>query len=98
MSAITCAPVILGMVELVIVCGRRAANSEERVANSKETAYYSLLAIPHSPFAGNMRIVDIREAAFPVRSQMRNASFDFFEMTTSIVAVITDALRDGRPV
>src|SRR5262250_504830 len=45
-----------------------------------------------------MRIVDIREAAFPVRSQMRNASFDFSEMTTSIVAVITDVMRDGRPV
>src|SRR5262245_10659249 len=45
-----------------------------------------------------MRITDIREAAFPVRSQMRNASFDFSEMTTSIVAVITDVVREGSPV
>jgi L-alanine-DL-glutamate epimerase-like enolase superfamily enzyme len=45
-----------------------------------------------------MRIVDIRECAVPVRSDMRNSSFDFSEMTTSVVAVITDVVRDGRPV
>src|SRR5262249_24975852 len=38
------------------------------------------------------------ERAVPVRSDMRNSSFDFAEMTTSIVAVITDVRRDGRPV
>jgi L-alanine-DL-glutamate epimerase-like enolase superfamily enzyme len=45
-----------------------------------------------------MRIVDIRECAVPVKSDMRNSSFDFSEMTTSVVAVITDVVRDGRPV
>jgi L-alanine-DL-glutamate epimerase-like enolase superfamily enzyme len=45
-----------------------------------------------------MRIIDIRERAVPLRSQLRNSSFDFSEMTTSIVAVITDVQRDGRPV
>jgi D(-)-tartrate dehydratase len=45
-----------------------------------------------------MRIVDIREAAIPLNSQLRNSSFDFTEMTTSVVAVITDVVRDGRPV
>src|SRR5205814_1963649 len=45
-----------------------------------------------------MRIVDIRETAIPLRSQLRNSSFDFSEMTTSVVAVITDVPRDGRPV
>jgi len=45
-----------------------------------------------------MRIVDIREKAIPLRSNLRNSSFDFSEMTTSIVAVITDVKRDGRPV
>ncbi|HEY4253368.1 MAG TPA: enolase C-terminal domain-like protein [Roseomonas sp.] len=45
-----------------------------------------------------MRILDIREAAIPVRSSMRNAVFDFSEMTTSIVAVITDRVVEGRPV
>jgi L-alanine-DL-glutamate epimerase-like enolase superfamily enzyme len=45
-----------------------------------------------------MRITDIRERAIPLRSKLRNSSFDFSEMTTSIVAVITDVRRDGRPV
>jgi D(-)-tartrate dehydratase len=45
-----------------------------------------------------MRIVDIRETAVPLKSDLKNSSFDFSEMTTSIVAVITDVLRSGRPV
>ncbi len=45
-----------------------------------------------------MRIVDIREVAVPLNSSMRNAAFDFSEMTTSIVAVITDVVRSGKPV
>ncbi len=45
-----------------------------------------------------MRIIDIRETALPINSQIRNSSFDFSEMTTSVVAVITDVMRDGRPV
>jgi L-alanine-DL-glutamate epimerase-like enolase superfamily enzyme len=45
-----------------------------------------------------MRILDIRETALPINSQIRNSSFDFSEMTTSVVAVITDVVRDGRPV
>jgi D(-)-tartrate dehydratase len=45
-----------------------------------------------------MRIVDIRETAIPLNSQLRNSSTDFSEMTTSVVAVITDAVRDGKPI
>src|SRR6185295_1195370 len=45
-----------------------------------------------------MRIVDIREVAVPLNTSMRNAAFDFSEMTTSIVAVITDVVRGGKPV
>jgi L-alanine-DL-glutamate epimerase-like enolase superfamily enzyme len=45
-----------------------------------------------------MRIVDIRETAVPLKSDLKNSSFDFSEMTTSVVAVITDVMRDGRPV
>ena len=45
-----------------------------------------------------MRIVDIREVAVPLNSSIRNAVFDFSEMTTSVVAVITDVIRDGKPV
>jgi L-alanine-DL-glutamate epimerase-like enolase superfamily enzyme len=45
-----------------------------------------------------MRITDIREVAVPLKSTLRNAVFDFSEMTTSVVAVYTDQQRDGRPV
>lgn len=45
-----------------------------------------------------MRIVDIREAAIPLNSSLRNAVFDFSEMTTSVVAVVTDVVREGKPV
>lgn len=45
-----------------------------------------------------MRIVDIRETAIALKSDLRNAVFDFSEMTTSVVAVITDVIRDGKPV
>jgi L-alanine-DL-glutamate epimerase-like enolase superfamily enzyme len=45
-----------------------------------------------------MRILDIRETAIPLKSDLTNSSFDFTEMTTSIVAVVTDVVRDGKPV
>jgi hypothetical protein len=45
-----------------------------------------------------MRIVDIRETAVPLRSTLANSSFDFTEMTSSVVAVITDVMRGGKPV
>ncbi|QKM65237.1 mandelate racemase [Polynucleobacter tropicus] len=45
-----------------------------------------------------MRIVDIREHSVPLNSSIRNAVFDFSEMTTSVVAVTTDVVRNGRPV
>lgn len=45
-----------------------------------------------------MRIVDIRETAIPLKSNIANSSFDFSEMTTSVVAVITDVMRAGKPV
>jgi L-alanine-DL-glutamate epimerase-like enolase superfamily enzyme len=45
-----------------------------------------------------MRIVDIRETAVPLKSDLANSSFDFSEMTTSVVAVITDVVRGGAPV
>jgi len=45
-----------------------------------------------------MRIREIRETAIPLKSSLRNAVFDFSEMTTSVVAVITDVVREGKPV
>ncbi len=45
-----------------------------------------------------MRITDIREISVALNSSLRNAVFDFSEMTTSVVAVVTDVIRDGNPV
>lgn len=45
-----------------------------------------------------MRIVDIREAVVPIASPIRNAFIDFSKMTASVVAIVTDVVRDGRPV
>jgi len=45
-----------------------------------------------------MRIVDIRETAIPIKSDLKNSSIDFSEMTTSVVAVITDVVREGKKV
>ncbi|WP_371767035.1 mandelate racemase/muconate lactonizing enzyme family protein [Massilia sp.] len=45
-----------------------------------------------------MRIVDIREQTLPISSPIRNAYIDFSKMTLSLVAVITDVVRDGKPV
>src|SRR3979490_2467142 len=45
-----------------------------------------------------MKIVDIREIAVPIKSDIRNAYIDFSQMTVSALAVITDVVRDGKPV
>jgi L-alanine-DL-glutamate epimerase-like enolase superfamily enzyme len=45
-----------------------------------------------------MRIVDVREITQPISSPIRNAYIDFTRMTTSLVAVVTDVIRDGKPV
>src|SRR5258706_15572200 len=45
-----------------------------------------------------MKIVDIREIAVPIKSDIRNAYIDFNQMTVSALAVITDVVRDGKRV
>ncbi len=45
-----------------------------------------------------MRIVDIRERTASIASDIRNAYIDFSKMTVSVAAVVTDVVRDGRPV
>ena len=44
----------------------------------------------------SVRIVDVREITKPISSPIRNAYIDFTKMTTSLVAVVTDAVRDGK--
>jgi L-alanine-DL-glutamate epimerase-like enolase superfamily enzyme len=45
-----------------------------------------------------LRIVEIRERTVPISSAIANAYIDFSKMTLSLVAVITDVVRDGKPV
>jgi L-alanine-DL-glutamate epimerase-like enolase superfamily enzyme len=45
-----------------------------------------------------MRIVEIRERTVPISSAIANAFIDFSRMTLSLVAVVTDVVRDGKPV
>lgn len=45
-----------------------------------------------------MRIVDICEVTKPISSPIRNAYIDFSKMTASLVAVVTDVVRDGHQV
>ena len=51
-----------------------------------------------SKAVSRVKIVDIRETAIPLKSTLANSSFNFSEMTTSVVAVITDVMRGGKPV
>src|SRR5579864_6268669 len=46
----------------------------------------------------SVRVVDVREITKPISSPIRNAYIDFTKMTTSLVAVVTDAKRDGKRV
>jgi len=45
-----------------------------------------------------MKIIDILESTRPITSDIRNAYIDFSKMTLSLVAVVTDVVRDGKPV
>ncbi|MBV8175939.1 MAG: mandelate racemase, partial [Verrucomicrobia bacterium] len=45
-----------------------------------------------------MRITEIREKTVPLASPIANAYIDFTQMTCSVVAVITDVVRNGKPV
>jgi len=45
-----------------------------------------------------MKIVDIQERTASIASPIRNAYIDFSKMTVSVAAVVTDVIRDGKPV
>lgn len=45
-----------------------------------------------------MKISSIEDAVVPIKSSIRNAVIDFSQMTTSIVRIQTDVVRDGKPV
>lgn len=45
-----------------------------------------------------MKIRGIRDGVVSLRSELRNAFIRFSEMTVSIVAVVSDVVRDGSPI
>jgi len=45
-----------------------------------------------------MKIIETRDTVIPIKSDIRNAYIDFGLMTVSVVALITDVIRDGKPV
>ncbi len=45
-----------------------------------------------------LRIVDIVEVTKPIATKIRNAYIDFSEMTSSLVGVVTNVERNGKPV
>ncbi|KRM77763.1 mandelate racemase/muconate lactonizing enzyme family protein [Secundilactobacillus collinoides] len=45
-----------------------------------------------------MKIVEIKEKPVPISSSIKNAYIDFSKMDVSAVAVVTDVIRDGKPV
>jgi L-alanine-DL-glutamate epimerase-like enolase superfamily enzyme len=45
-----------------------------------------------------MKIVDIKERTASIASPIRNAYINFSRMTVSVAAVVTDVIRDGKPV
>ena len=45
-----------------------------------------------------MRIVSILDDVVPINSDIRNAVIDFSKMTISIVAIVTDVVRRGKPI
>ena len=45
-----------------------------------------------------MKITAIHEKTASIASPIANAYIDFSKMTCSVVAVVTDVIRDGKPV
>ena len=45
-----------------------------------------------------MKIVSVHEGVVPISSSIRNAWIDFSSMDCSIVAIVSDVVRDGEPV
>jgi L-alanine-DL-glutamate epimerase-like enolase superfamily enzyme len=46
----------------------------------------------------SVRILELREVTKPISSPIRNAYIDFTKMTASLVAVVTDVVRDGHRI
>ncbi|WP_174614472.1 mandelate racemase/muconate lactonizing enzyme family protein [Virgibacillus ihumii] len=45
-----------------------------------------------------MKIIDIKETAVPIKSSISNAYINFSNMNVSVVAIVTDVIRNGKRV
>ena len=45
-----------------------------------------------------MKIISVHEGIVPISSSIRNAWIDFSKMDCSIVAIVSDVMRDGEPI
>ena len=45
-----------------------------------------------------VKIVEVKNSVVPIASDIANAYIDFSKMTASVVALVTDVIRDGKPV
>src|SRR5919106_3093788 len=43
-------------------------------------------------------VVDVRDTVVPIQFPIRNAYIDFSKMNVSVVAIVTDVVRNGREV
>ncbi|MCJ7561581.1 MAG: hypothetical protein MUO84_01050, partial [Thermoplasmata archaeon] len=79
-----------------------ATNPARQVLQIKSSLGQTHLGRPHPDRTFDIdclsQCIDVREITKPISSPIRNAYIDFSKMTTSLVAVVTDAVRDGRPV
>jgi L-alanine-DL-glutamate epimerase-like enolase superfamily enzyme len=75
--------------------GRLAAGSSSPVGRP---AAAKIAAVAHAPFGTAMKITAIHSTTVPIASEIRNAYIDFSRMTASVVAVVTDVVRDGKRV
>ena len=67
-------------------------------ANAASSTIISTPQPTRNPQETPVKIVEIREKTIPINSAIRNAYIDFSKMTLSLVAVVTDVIRDGKPV
>tara|TARA_B100000674_G_scaffold170437_1_gene137629 strand:+ start:4 stop:1215 length:1212 start_codon:yes stop_codon:yes gene_type:complete len=58
----------------------------------------SLKRVVSNDLKNKMQILNIFESTEKIQSSMRNAVIDFSKMTTSIVALVTDQVRNGETV
>src|SRR3954468_4087774 len=57
-----------------------------------------MLESPPALHTSAMKIAAIHSTVVPIASAIRNAYIDFSKMTASVVAVVTDRMRDGKRI